>query len=128
MESCEWDIEIRGVAPERAAQAVSEVLAAPSLIITRQRKGKDVTDDVRPYVLELVVVGPTDAGTQIHAHLATQPRGLRISELLTVLGTDGDEGLVCRTNQWTLIDGARIEPLPGPSVATSTSLADRRAS
>jgi radical SAM-linked protein len=126
--SCEWDIEIRGVAPEVVAPAVERVLAAPELTITRQRKGKDVTDDVRPYVLELAVVGPSDAGTTVHAHLATQPRGLRVSELLALLDPSWEEGLVRRTAQWTLIDGARQEPLAGPVEATSTSHATVRAS
>jgi radical SAM-linked protein len=128
VESCEWDIELRGVAPDACVEPVAAVLAADELIITRQRKGKDVTDDVRPYVLDLAIVGPTDAGTLLHAHLATQPRGLRVSELLTVLATGGEEGAVRRTNQWTLVDGARIEPLAGAAEATSTPLADRRAS
>jgi radical SAM-linked protein len=126
--SCEWDIEIRAVAPEAVAPAVERVLAADELTITRQRKGKDVTDDVRPYVLDLAVVGPTDAGTTVHAHLATQPRGLRVSELLALLDPSWEEGLVRRTAQWTSIDGARQEPLAGPVEATSTSHATVRAS
>ena len=128
VESCEWDIEIREVAPDLAAAAVGRVLAADMLTITRQRKGKDVTDDVRPCVLDFAVVGPTDHGTQLHAHLATQPRGLRVSELLALLDPAWEEGLVRRTHQWTLIDGARVEPLQGPSEATSTSHATARAS
>jgi len=128
VESCEWDIEIRGAAPDQVSEAVARVLAADELTITRQRKGKDVTDDVRPYVLALAAVGPTDAGTLVHAHLATQPRGLRVSELLALLDPTWDEGLVRRTAQWTLIDGARHEPLAGPVEATSTSHATVRAS
>jgi radical SAM-linked protein len=128
VESCEWDIEIRNVAPTDVVRAVDRVLAADELTITRQRKGKDVTDDVRPYVLELAVVGPTDAGTLVHAHLATQPRGLRVSELLALCDPEWEEGLVRRTAQWTLIDGARLEPLAGPVEATSTSHATARAS
>ncbi|MCU1497477.1 MAG: hypothetical protein JWM47_1430, partial [Acidimicrobiales bacterium] len=89
-----------------------------------QRKGKDVTDDVRPYLLELAVVGPTDDGTEIEAHLATQPRGLRIGELIAVLGTGGEEGRVRRINQWMLLDGARCEPLEGPLGATSALRAE----
>ena len=128
VESCEWDSETRGAAPDAEAAAVERVLAADDLTITRQRKGKDVTDDVRPYVLALAVVGPTDAGTQVHAHLATQPRGLRVSELLALLDPQWEEGLVRRTAQWTPIDGARQEPLAGPVEATSTSHATVRAS
>ena len=118
--SCEWRIEVRGVEPAAVAAAVERVLAAPELTTTRQRKGKDVTDDVRPYLLDLAVLGPSDAGTTIHAHLATQPRGLRTSELLAVLGADWTEGRVRRTNQWTLVDGARCAPLEGPAEATPT--------
>jgi radical SAM-linked protein len=128
VESCEWDIEVRDVDPATCTAAVAAVLAADELTITRQRKGKDVTDDVRPYVLDLDVVGPTDHGTLLHAHLATQPRGLRVSELLLVLATGGTEGSVRRTNQWTLVDGARVEPLQGATVATSATLAEQRAS
>ena len=126
--SCEWRIEIRGVEPSVVAAAIEAALAAPEITITRQRKGKDVTDDVRPYLLHLAVVGPTDAGTTVHAHLATQPRGLRVSELLALLDPTWEEGLVRRTAQWTLIDGARHEPLEGPVEATSTSHATERAS
>jgi radical SAM-linked protein len=126
--SCEWRIEIRGVEPAEVADAIERTLAAPELTITRQRKGKDVTDDVRPYLLHLAVVGPTDHGTDIDAHLATQPRGLRISELLAVLGPDWPEGRVRRLTQWTLLDGARIEPLADSSGATSAPHAQARAS
>lgn len=126
--SCDWLVEIRGVEPDVVAGAIVAALAAPELTVTRQRKGRDVTDDVRPYLLHLAVVGPTDHGTDIDAHLATQPRGLRISELLAVLGTDGAEGRVRRLTQWTLLDGARTEPLEGPSGATSAPHASARAS
>lgn len=125
--SCEWEIEVRGATPEALSAATQRLLAAPELITTRQRKGKDVTDDVRPYLLDLAVVGPTDAGTTLHAHLATQPRGLRVSELLRLADPSWEEGLVRRLTQWTLIDGARQEPLAGPA-ATSTPHATERAS
>lgn len=118
--STEWDIEIRDVTPDEVAAAIERALAAEELVTTRQRKGKDVTDDVRPYLIDLAVLGPSDAGTTIHAHLATQPRGLRIGELLAVLGPGWDEGRVRRTDQWTLVDGARCAPLEGPAEATST--------
>ncbi|CAN5911128.1 hypothetical protein BH23ACT2_BH23ACT2_25760 [soil metagenome] len=126
--SCSWSIEIRGVKPNPVADAIDSALGAEELVLTRQRKGKDVTDDVRPYLLDLAVVGPTDDGTEIDAHLATQPRGLRIGELLAVLGTGGEEGRVRRLTQWTLLDGARCEPLEGPTGATSAPHAKARAS
>ncbi len=128
VESCEWRIEIRGVQPAEVAEAIAGLLAVPELMVTRQRKGKDVTDDVRPYLLELAVVGFTGDGTEIDAHLATQPRGLRISELIAMLGAGWEEGRVRRLNQWMLLDGARCEPLAGPPGATSAPHASARAS
>jgi radical SAM-linked protein len=129
VESCEWDVEVRGLAPVDAVPAVARLLAATELPLERERKGKSFTDDVRPYVLDLAVVGPTDAGTLLHAHLATQPRGLRIGELLAVLGAGGSEGHVRRTHQWTLVDGARCEPLSGtPGATPAPAHAEARAS
>ena len=126
--SCGWSVEIRGCTPADAEAAIARLLAADELVVTRQRKGKDVTDDVRPYLLDLAVVGPTDDGCEIDAHLATQPRGLRVSELLLLLDTGGTEGRVRRHHQWTLLDGARVEPLEGPPGAPSAPLVERRAS
>lgn len=126
--SCSWEIEVRGATPDAVAAAIDRVLGAEELSLTRERKGKAVTDDVRPYLLDLAVVGPTDAGTQICAHLATQPRGLRIGELIAVLDPAWEEGRVRRTNQWMLLDGARCEPLEAPAAAASAPHAQARAS
>ena len=46
------------------------------------------------------------------ADLATQPRGLRPSELIAVIGDGLTERRVCRLHQWISIDGARREPIP----------------
>ena len=110
--SSSWLIEAADAQTEQIGEAVERALAADELILTRQRKGRDVTDDVRPYIRSLTLAGTTPRGVGLHAELGTQPRGLRPSELLTVL-TDGlVEGLVCRTHQWIEHDGARQEPLP----------------
>ena len=124
--SCTWRIEVTGTEPAEITSAIDRALAAETLMLTRTRKGNEVTDDVRPYLLDLTDVGLTDSGTAFSAHLATQPRGLRISELLTVLGPGLVEGRVVRTFQWTLYDGARREPLPLD--ATSPSHAEMCAS
>ncbi|MCU1454865.1 MAG: hypothetical protein JWN46_3011 [Acidimicrobiales bacterium] len=127
--SCTWRVEVRDIDVATLAGAVSRVLAADELVLTRQRKGNDVTDDIRPYLLDLGVIGPTDHGAELEAHLATQPRGLRTSELLAVLGGGTwEEGRVRRTHQWTLHDGARQEPLVVPAGATSAPHAEARAS
>jgi len=137
--SCGWTLEAVGLEPSTATEAVRRLLDAPEVIVTRQRKGNDVTDDIRPYVLHLAVAGPvpavlspsgdriiTPAGTLLEAELATQPRGLRPAELLAALDPPADEGRVCRTHQWITLDGARHEPLPAG--ATSAAHAPARAS
>ncbi|MEJ7584656.1 MAG: hypothetical protein WKF43_11355 [Acidimicrobiales bacterium] len=111
--------------------AVSRLLALDELIVTRQRKGQDVTDDIRPYILALTITGLTADGTELACELGTQPRGLRPAELIVALDRVSDgralvEGRVCRTHQWMQHDGARQEPLPLP--ATSAPYAHARAS
>jgi radical SAM-linked protein len=126
--SCTWRIEVPDLPAADRARAAAAVLAADTLPVTRSRKGKTVTDDIRPAVLELTV----DPDGGFVAELATQPRGVRPSELLIALsavaGIDPplDEGRVCRTHQWIVLDGARREPLPLP--ATRAPHAEARAS
>lgn len=124
--SCSWRVEVAGGGVHDLARSVQGVLAAPELIRTRQRKGTDVTDDLRPYVRDLAVVGPTEAGVELSAHLGTQPRGLRPSELIALLGDGLAERRVCRTHQWMQLDGATREPLSLD--ATPAPHATRRAS
>ncbi len=120
--SCTWQVGISGATRHEVRSAVEQALASDALKLTRTRKGVEITDDVRPYLLDLHVEAPTDAAIALSAHLATQPRGLRISELLSVLGEGLDEGRVIRTHQWTSLDGALREPLP--LAATSASHTD----
>jgi len=121
--SCGWSIEAVGPTPAQAAAEVARILAAEVVEVVRQRKGKELTDDIRPDILTVEVVGPllgvdgdggTDGaviGTVLAAELATQPRGLRPSELLSAFGPAPEEGHVRRTHQWITVDGARHEPL-----------------
>lgn len=116
--------------PEHQPEAASWLLAHPNTYEPTaicQRKGKGVINDVWPHSHQLAVVGPTDNGPKIEAHLATKPRGPRISEKITVLDPMWDEGRVWRTTQWTLLDGARCEPLVGSAGATSAPHAHARA-
>ncbi len=113
--ACEWRIEVPGLAPEAARCEVERLLAAPAIPAERLRKGKVVHDDLRPYLLELVVAGPIPAspvqGSVLRAVLGTQPRGLRPAELLAAFDPPAHEGRVCRLHQWMTLDGARREPL-----------------
>ena len=109
--SCSWELEIVGVSPDRAACLVERALGASQLLVTRERKGRQVTDDVRAAIISLDVLGDRQAGTLLATELATQPRGVRPQELLQAVGPELEAGRACRTHQWIERDGARWEPL-----------------
>lgn len=115
--SCSWLIDVVDVTPGEVAGIVDRALSAPALVLTRERKGNVVTDDLRPQILALDVVGPTPTGARLHAELGTQPRTLRPSELLAALDPPLEGGTVCRTHQWMTSDGARRELLPADATA-----------
>ncbi|MGQ0830262.1 MAG: TIGR03936 family radical SAM-associated protein [Microthrixaceae bacterium] len=127
--SSSWQLEVVGPdAPHALAAAVERALAADELPIVVERKGTETTLDARPAILALEL----RSDTVLEAELATQPRSLRPAELLRALDPSWHEGRALRTHQWTLIDGARCEPIPygdlGASGATSTPHAGARAS
>lgn len=110
--SCTWRIDATGVGAEQAAGAVARVLAADEIIVTRERKGKQVVDDVRPLLLGLDVDGSNDDGIRLIAELGTQPRAIRPAELLDALDSTLLERRVLRLHQWTTNDnGERREPV-----------------
>lgn len=125
--SCSWRIEILDRPVAELRDAVDLLIAADTLPVTRERKGKAVHDDIRPNITSLMV----DDDGALLADLATQPRGVRPAELVTSLsgfagGDPLEEGSVRRTHQWIVLDGARREPLP-PG-ATRAPHAEARAS
>ena len=134
--SCSWELEAVGAPPEEIDRLLGEALAAGSIVVTRQRKGTDVIDDVRPAIVSARVVGPPPCigdgyvdhtpGALVVAELATHPRSLRPAEFVAALGPGLREGHVRRTHQWITRDGARWEPLP--EGATDAPHAEVRAS
>jgi radical SAM-linked protein len=106
--SCDWELEVLGVSGVELAERVERVLAAPSLTVRRQRKGRHADDDIRPAILGLSV---TDTEGRLRAEVATHPRGVRPADLITALGAGVAPGRACRTHQWIERDGARFEPL-----------------
>ncbi|HEX6477035.1 MAG TPA: TIGR03936 family radical SAM-associated protein [Acidimicrobiales bacterium] len=110
--SCTWEVEVVGVRPVRMAGLVEDALGANQLLVTRERKGRQVTDDLRPAIVSLGVLEDRQAGTLLGTELATHPRGVRPHELLQALGPGLELGRVRRTHQWIERDGARWEPLP----------------
>jgi radical SAM-linked protein len=111
--SCRWEIDVPHMDPDGLDEVIAQVLGAEVLSITRERKGRPVTDDMRPSVLALSSTGPGGAGTGLVAELGTRPRGVRPAELAQVMGIE--LGLARRTNQWIERDGSRWEPIATPA-------------
>lgn len=112
--SCMWDIAVP-VAHGELEAAVARALAAPSLPVNRERKGRHEVEDLRPSVLSLhaTFAGAEGTGSRLVAELATRPRGVRPSELAEALGLE--LGPARRTCQWIEREGSRWEPLAAES-------------
>ncbi len=118
--SCTWQIDVTDTDEETAAGAVARALAADELVVTRRRKGKEVTDDLRPQLMGIDIIGPTEDGVRMVAELGTKPRSVRPSELLAVLQPPLQEWRVTRLNQWIIDDdGTRREPIPRRTSASA---------
>jgi radical SAM-linked protein len=111
--SCRWEIDVPQLDPDGLDEIIARVLGAEVLSVTRERKGRPVTDDLRPSVLALSSGGPCGCGSRLVAELGTRPRGVRPAELAQVMGIE--LGLARRTNQWIERDGSRWEPLGTPA-------------
>ena len=115
--SVEWEIEVLGATPTTdAAPAVvtprvEALLRAETHLMERVRKGRTSSDDIRPALRRITVLGPTERGTLIGAELATRPTSVRPAELVVALGPDLREGRVRRTRQWIERGGERHDPL-----------------
>lgn len=107
--SCGWEIEAPGVDHATLESIVESSLSASSLLVRRERKGREEEDDLRPAVLELSATAISGGLPILKAVLGTRPRGVRPSELGRALGIE--LGLCRRTNQWIESEGSRIEPL-----------------
>ncbi len=109
--SCSWLIDLADVDADSARASADELLAADRVIITRERKGKSVDDDIRPDLLALKVLMNTNPATcTIEAELGTRQRSLRPAELLTALDPSWVVSSVRRTHQWISSEASRCEP------------------
>jgi radical SAM-linked protein len=102
--------------------AAERALASDSLPVTRTRKGRESTDDLRPAIrtIELCASPGHDGSDTLELTLSTASRGARPREVLDAM-SDGDlvltERHVLRTAQWIERDGARLEPLEADALA-----------
>jgi radical SAM-linked protein len=150
--SCSWTMRLAGLSRLELSTRVTDLLAAETVVITRERKGREELDDLRPSVLALAVADeaddaaedPTGRTVGLVAELSTQPRGVRPVELVRGLiavaadgqgptidgradaGPSGSNPVVdraCRTQQWIERDGLRQEPLAGRVAPAGTTRA-----
>jgi radical SAM-linked protein len=134
VQSCTWRMAVVASedGPALSSPALDArirwVLEASEVVVTRQRKGTEVTDDIRPTILSLRLLNETPDGVWLDCDLATRPRGLRPSELVAALGPSCEPRQVRRLHQWIERDGARLEPLAAPLAATDAPHALERAS
>jgi radical SAM-linked protein len=90
--SCSWTMWFGGMTEGALAERLASLLAADSVPITRERKGRQEQDDLRPSVLALALAPAVDPGPSgrtaagapvpVVAELACQPRGVRPIELV----------------------------------------------
>ncbi|MDQ3758019.1 MAG: TIGR03936 family radical SAM-associated protein [Actinomycetota bacterium] len=123
VDSCSWTVEVAGAAAHELDDLVAAALAADSLVVSRERKGKVSEEDIRPGILSVVATG-----TVLECELAARPRALRPSELVSAISPALEVAGVRRTAQWIQRDGARWEPLSLPPAATAAPHAEARAS
>jgi uncharacterized protein (DUF2344 family) len=118
--SCNWELEVLGVSPAELAGRLERLLDADTVMVARERKGRTVTDDIRPNLLSLSAVAEPlreidglGEVAGLRAATATRPRGIRPSELCGAIGTDVTLLGACRTHQWIESDDrtVREEPL-----------------
>jgi radical SAM-linked protein len=107
-------------AAELLEPAVERALACPELLVTRTRKGRESTDDIRP-AIRTIELGRDDQGSvALDLALSTQSRGARPREVIDAVFGDAldlSEARVLRTAQWIERDGARLEPLEADVLA-----------
>jgi radical SAM-linked protein len=109
-----WIFQVGELSLEQAHHAVAAALAAEELMVSRDRKGAESCDDVRPAIESLEVAGPAidGHGVTLRARTLLKPRGLRPGELTQAVFADAPLLRVLRTHQWIERNGARVELLP----------------
>jgi radical SAM-linked protein len=111
--STTWSLSGDGITPDSIATAVEQLLGSDRVLVTRQRKGRQSTDDVRPLIADL---RSDPSGWRLVADLVTVGRALRPAELAVAAFPDIDplDVRVLRTHQWTDHAGERREVLSLP--------------
>ncbi len=123
--SCSWSIDLDDNDVSVVDGALARALRASTLPTVRERKGKLVSDDLRPLVSTAAVVGiAPHGGVRFTADLGTQPRAVRPAEFVAVLEPPLSVRSACRTHQWIDTAHGRLEPIEaGASAVAHTECA-----
>ena len=106
-----WSIEVKEYV-EEVYKWVEAVLNSKELVIERTRKGKQVVDNIRPYIREIQVKeNDLLKRTSIQAELKTQPRSLRPSEFLVATEPNLTMVKLRRLKQFIDTGDNQIDPL-----------------
>jgi radical SAM-linked protein len=122
IDTCTWQADISGVSLAQVRASIDELVAADSIPVTRQRKGKEVKDDLRPGIVSLDVTEVDAHNVRLLADLGTKPRGLRPTELLAECNPPLEAARVVRLHQWIQQGDTRVEPLIADAVAPTEML------
>jgi len=119
-----WIMQVGQISLPQAQDAVDAALASEILMVSRDCKGAESFDDVRPAIESLEVAGPaTDGqGVMVRARTLLKPRGLRPGELTQAVFAGAPLRRLVRTHQWIERNGARVELLPLDATALAPTL------
>jgi radical SAM-linked protein len=105
-----WEVDVRASQPPALEVRIANLMAAAEVVVERQRKGRPVVDNIRENIAVMESEATPD-GVRLTVELLTQPRGIRLTELLAALGSDVELLRATRTHQWIDQDGERREPV-----------------
>ena len=121
--ACAWEMTI---AEDKSSvdQWVTNVLDSKELIVERTRKGKNVKDDIRPFIVGIDESEINEEGhVVLKVELRTQPRSLRPSEFMKSKLPNLTQVELCRKKQFIETGDRRLDPLEvGQSLGTNMEL------
>ncbi len=109
--SCVWDITVNED-DTKVDSWIDRINSANEIVLRRERKGKEIVDDIKPQVyLVRKNYERIDGRVTLQAELGTQPRSLRPSELLRSLEPYLSEYKLRRKKQIVEEGARRLDPL-----------------
>jgi radical SAM-linked protein len=112
VDHCTWDFDLIGTDVDAVSAVAHRLMDRDDVPLTFERKGKQITENVRPALLSATTQPALREGAVVlTVDLATKPRSIRPSEFLTCLEQAGEVRRICRNEQWMTIDGTSLPPL-----------------